>query len=253
MSKFEELDARIVACERCPRLREWCAQVAREKRRSFQRDEYWGRPVPNFGDPLATGLIVGLAPAAHGANRTGRMFTGDRSGEWLYRSLYKFGLANQGSSVLIGDGLVLSRVMVTAVAHCAPPGNKPAREEIANCRSHLVDTLRLRPWRAFLCLGGVAWGELHRVLAADAAREDRQRQADAPSQPPPRGRGHRADGVSASRLRTTVPKFAHGAVSELSGGRVVVASYHPSQQNTFTGRLTEEMLDAAVGKFSSRL
>lgn len=214
---FDSLNERIVACERCPRLREWCEQVAREKRRSFADEEYWGRPVPNFGDPAATGLIVGLAPAAHGGNRTGRIFTGDRSGDWLFRSLYRFGLANQALSVSTGDGLELSRIMVTAVAHCAPPANKLTPEEIANCRSHLVDTLGLRPFRAFLCLGSVAWVELHRVLGARA------------------------------------PKFGHGVVHELEDGRVVFASFHPSQQNTFTGKLTEEMLDSVVGAFASRL
>ncbi len=236
MAEYEALNRRIIECERCPRLREWCAQVAREKRRAFIGEEYWGRPVPNFGDPAATGLIVGLAPAAHGANRTGRMFTGDRSGDWLYRSLYKFGLANQATSVFSSDGLELSRVMITAVAHCAPPGNKPVPGEIANCRSHLIDTLSLRPWRAFLCLGGVAWAELHRVLSASA------------SEPEARTAG-RAGGPRSERTQN----FSHGAVVELGDGRVVVGSYHPSQQNTFTGRLTEEMLDEAVAKFASRL
>lgn len=217
VSRIDSLNRRIVACERCPRLRAWCEQVAREKRRSFADEEYWGRPVPNFGDTFATGLIVGLAPAAHGGNRTGRIFTGDRSGDWLFRSLYKFGLANQPLSVSVDDGLVLSRIMVTAVAHCAPPANKLTPGEIANCRSHLVDTLALRPFRAFLCLGSVAWVELHRVL------------------------GERA------------PKFGHGVADELSDGRVVFASFHPSQQNTFTGKLTEEMLDSVVGAFAARL
>jgi uracil-DNA glycosylase family 4 len=215
--EFEDLNSRIVVCERCPRLRAWCRQVAEEKRRSFQHEDYWGKPVPNFGDPGATGLIVGLAPAAHGGNRTGRFFTGDRSGDWLFRSLHRLGAANQATSVSSDDGLSLRRVMVTAVNHCAPPGNKPTRQEIENCRVHLLDTLGLRPWRAFLCLGAIAWTELHRALGARA------------------------------------PRFAHGAVSVLDDGRAVVGSYHPSQQNTFTGKLTEEMLDAAVGVFLQRL
>lgn len=213
MATFEELNRRIVECESCPRLRKWCTDVARQKRKAFADEEYWGLPVPNFGDPLASGLIVGLAPAAHGANRTGRMFTGDRSGEWLYRALYRAGLANQAEAVSADDGLKLKGVMITAVAHCAPPDNKPTREEIANCRQHLLPTLGLRPWRAFLCLGGIAWVELHRALGVKAAR------------------------------------FSHGVRSELDGA-VVLASYHPSQQNTFTGRLTEEMLDEVVGEFA---
>jgi uracil-DNA glycosylase family 4 len=192
--------------------------VAREKRAAFMGEEYWGRPVPNFGDPDATGLIVGLAPAAHGANRTGRMFTGDRSGDWLYRALHKAGLASQATSVSIGDGLDLKRVMVTAIAHCAPPANKPTPEEVANCRRHFQATLALRPWRAFLCLGGLAWVELWRNLG-EAGR----------------------------------PRFAHCATRTTAGGIVVVASYHPSQQNTFTGRLTEAMLDDAVKQFARHL
>jgi uracil-DNA glycosylase family 4 len=215
---FDGVNGRIVACEACPRLRGWCREVAREKRAAFREEEYWGRPVPNFGDPEATGLIVGLAPAAHGANRTGRMFTGDRSGDWLYRALHKAGLASQATSVSVGDGLVLDRVMVTAIAHCAPPGNKPSRDEVANCRAHFAATLALRPWKAFLCLGGLAWTELLRNLGEP-------------------GR----------------PKFSHSAVHTTPGGQAVVASYHPSQQNTFTGRLTEAMLDDAVGRFASHL
>jgi uracil-DNA glycosylase family 4 len=210
---FEDLNNKIIASRNCPRLVAWREQVAREKRRSFAHEEYWGRPIPNFGDPEALGLIVGLAPAAHGANRTGRMFTGDRSGEWLYRALFRAGLANQAEAVSNDDGLRLAGVMITAVVHCAPPDNKPTGEEVANCRPYLLETLGLRPWRAYLCLGGLAWGELFRVLGEKRA------------------------------------PFAHGARVELSTGAIALASYHPSQQNTFTGRLTEAMLDDVVGEF----
>jgi uracil-DNA glycosylase family 4 len=208
---LEDLNARIVACRRCPRLVEWRERVAIEKRRSFADEPYWGRPVPCFGDPLATHLIVGLAPAAHGANRTGRMFTGDRSGDWLYRALFKAGVASQASSTSDGDGLVLTGVMIAATCHCAPPDNKPLPEEIAQCSGYLVELLGSRPWAGVLCLGGIAWNHVHRLLG------------DRP------------------------PKFAHGVVSVLSTR--IVGSYHPSQQNTFTGRLTEPMLDEVIGEW----
>lgn len=214
MGRFEDVNAAVVACGSCPRLREWCAQVAREKRKAFADQSYWGKPVPNFGDPKAKGLIVGLAPAAHGANRTGRMFTGDRSGDWLYRALHKAGLANQSTAIGADDGLVLKCVAITAVAHCAPPNNKPTKTEIGECRRHLTATLALREWRAYLCLGGIAWDELHRTLGE----------------------------------RPTA--FKHGAESQV-GKATLIASYHPSQQNTFTGRLTEAMLDDVVGRFAS--
>ncbi len=218
MTAFEALNSRIVACERCLRLREWCSEVAQVKRKSFASEEYWGRPVPNFGDPAATGLIVGLAPAAHGANRTGRMFTGDRSGDWLYRALFEAGLASQAEAVAAGDGLALRGVLITATCHCAPPANKPLPSEIAECEGHLVDTVALRPWRAVLCLGGVAWGRALAVLGAP-------------------GR----------------PKFGHGVEASWPGGPLMIGSYHPSQQNTFTGRLTREMLADVVGRFARTL
>lgn len=212
------LNARIVACERCPRLREWCTKVATDKRKSFATEAYWGRPVPNFGDPEATGLVVGLAPAAHGGNRTGRMFTGDRSGDWLYAALHGAGLANQPSSVNVDDGLRLTRVIVTAVCHCAPPDNKPTPLEIETCRGHLSSTFALRPYRAVLCLGGLAWKETMRQLG----------------------------------LPLTT-KFSHGARTQTDTGVVVFGSFHPSQQNTFTGRLTREMLQTVVQEFADTI
>lgn len=209
------LNDRIVACRACPRLVEWREQVAREKRKSFAGDEYWGRPVPNFGDLAATRLIVGLAPAAHGANRTGRMFTGDRSGDWLYRALHRAGVANQETSVVANDGLMLNGAMITAVCHCAPPDNKPTPQEISACRPFLDELVLGRGWRSVLCLGGLAWTN---TLALYGLRP--------------------------------LPKFAHGVEAEIGGTRIF-GSYHPSQQNTFTGRLTEEMLDTVVQRWAS--
>ena len=172
-------------------------------------ESFWGKPVPPFGDPDAEFLIVGLAPAANGANRTGRMFTGDRSGDWLYRALHKAGVANQPTSVSASDGLTLSNALIVAVCHCAPPDNKPTIEEIRNCSFWLHQVVSSRDWKGILCLGGIAWEQTHRAMGAKA------------------------------------PKFGHGVVSLVVETRLV-GSYHPSQQNTFTGRLTEPMLDAAV-------
>ncbi len=211
----ELLNAQIVACDRCPRLRNWCAKVAHEKRRAYAGETYWARPVPNFGDPEGSGLIVGLAPGAHGANRTGRMFTGDRSGDFLFRALHRAELANQPTSKHARDGLRLSGVMITAVAHCAPPDNKLHPAEVNACALHLRETFTLRPWKAVLCLGAVAWSQTLRVLGEP--------------------------GCGA---------FAHGAVCSLPSKAVLFGSYHPSQQNTFTGRLTEEMLDEVIAGFS---
>ena len=218
LTEFNALNDRIVACERCPRLRSWCQQVAVEKRKSFSDETYWGKPVPNFGDPEATGLIVGLAPAAHGANRTGRMFTGDRSGDWLYRALFRAGLANQPTATSSDDGLQLSGVLITAVCHCAPPDNKPTPGEILNCRDHLSSTLAIRPWQAILCLGGLAWSNLHRTQGWKE-----------------------------------MVKFGHANITTSPDGIPIYGSYHPSQQNTFTGRLTEQMLDDVVGAFAAKI
>ncbi|HUG89618.1 MAG TPA: uracil-DNA glycosylase [Planctomycetaceae bacterium] len=212
-SGWVQLNREIAACERCPRLREWCRSVADEKRRAFADEDYWGRPVPNFGDPEARLLIVGLAPAAHGANRTGRMFTGDRSGEWLYRALHRSGFASHPHSTARDDGLELIGCAITAACHCAPPGNKPSRDELVECSDWLDRTIAAVPVRVFVALGQIAW----RSVFAAARRAGWQ--------------------------NGPIPKFAHAARAPLSGGRSILGSYHPSQQNTFTGRLTEPMLD----------
>ncbi len=201
-------------CERCPRLRIHCTQIAHEKRKSFADWTYWGRPVPNFGNENAQVLVVGLAPAAHGANRTGRMFTGDRSGDWLYRALHKAGFANQGTSTAADDQLQLINCAVTAVAHCAPPDNRPTKEELENCSSYLAETFDQLPLKVIIALGGLAW------TATCTQLKSRQ------------------------WCKEPLPKFSHGARAPLQDGRLLLGSYHPSQQNTFTGRLTEPMFDA---------
>jgi uracil-DNA glycosylase family 4 len=206
----------IVACRACPRLVAHRERVAREKVRRFADWTYWGRPVPGFGDPDARVLVVGLAPAAHGANRTGRIFTGDESGNWLYRAMHRAGFANQAQSTHADDGLVLDGAWVASVARCAPPANRPAREEIARCRPFLLAELALLArMRVVVALGHVAHGTLLDAL------------------------GHRGDEIPTPR-----PRFAHGAEHVLPSGLVLIDSYHPSQQNTFTGRLTRPMLDA---------
>lgn len=205
----------VVACRRCPRLVDWRERVAAEKRASFADEEYWGRPVPSFGDPAARILVLGLAPAAHGGNRTGRIFTGDRSGDWLFASLWRCGLANQPESVRRDDGLELRGAWVTAAVRCAPPANKPLPVERDHCFPYLVRELSLLDEvRVVVCLGGFAWDA---ALRARAALGD----------PPPRPK----------------PRFGHGA-ELLAGRRPLLGCYHPSQQNTFTGRLTEPMMDA---------
>lgn len=207
--KLTSLNKKIVTCDQCPRLVEWREQVAREKRASFADQEYWGRPVTGFGDPLAQIAIVGLAPAAHGANRTGRMFTGDRSGDWLYRGLHTAGLANQPESVAMNDGLELTNAWVTSAVKCAPPANKPTAEEQNQCRDWLSSELAaLTNLRVLIALGGIG--------ASAVARHFDIR---------PR------------------PKFGHGVEVPINDRLTLLCSYHVSQQNTFTRRLTEEMLD----------
>ena len=218
MSKadFARLERRIVACRTCPRLVSWRRHIAREKTRRFTDWSYWGKPVPGFGDPNARLVLVGLAPAAHGANRTGRMFTGDRSGEWLYRSLHRFGFASQSESTSRSDGLTLSGCYITAACRCAPPGNKPLPEELGECRGFLLEELKLlKHLRVVIGLGRIghqaAWQSLAQLCRSKAL---------------------------------SAPKFAHGAEARLAGDCTLLASFHPSQQNTFTGRLTKPMFDA---------
>ena len=218
MDRLEELNLRIIACTRCPRLVEHRQSVARTKRRMYREHEYWGRPLTGFGDPEARVLLVGLAPAAHGGNRTGRMFTGDRSGDWLYGTLYKFGFANQPTSLHLNDGLALHDVYVTAALRCAPPANKPIPEELLTCRPYLLEELGLlRRLRVVVALGKIAF---------DAYLNScRQLLSQGEKLPTPR------------------PSFGHGATYGLPNGIALVASYHPSQQNTQTGRLTLEMFE----------
>jgi uracil-DNA glycosylase family 4 len=203
----------IPRCTRCPELRAYCAEVARVKRRAYADFEYWGKPVPAFGDHRARIMIVGLAPGAHGANRTGRMFTGDRSGDFLYAALHRAGLANQPTSARRDDGLRLNDVYITAACRCAPPANKPTPKQLDKCRPYLTEEVRLLQPRVMLCLGAIAWN------AAIAALD--------------------ASGIALPKPR---PKFAHAASFDIDGC-TVLGCYHVSQQNTFTGRLTPGMLD----------
>jgi uracil-DNA glycosylase len=217
--ELEKLQQRVVRCTRCPRLVEYREKVAREKRLMFRDSEYWGKPVPSFGDSKAELLIVGLAPAAHGANRTGRMFTGDRSGEFLFRALYEAGFASQPDSLDRGDGLCLRRCYITAALRCAPPANKPMPQELRNCQPYLESELELLGQvRAVLALGKIGFD---RYLSVVAEHVDL----------PPRSK---------------MP-FAHGASYKLPGGLPrLFASYHPSQQNTQTGKLTPAMMQKAL-------
>jgi uracil-DNA glycosylase len=241
------LNQQITTCQRCPRLVEYCQGIATEKRRAYADHEYWGRPVPNFvapsGWPRKNGrqsknkdqqrslLIVGLAPGAHGANRTGRMFTGDRSGDWLFRALHRGGFANQVTSVARHDGLELIDAAITAVCHCAPPGNKPLPDEIQHCREYLVRTFAICQPKVVLALGKIAWD----------AMTDFYRQAPEAFWTNPTV-ARRCQGTSFVKK-----PFGHGQVVRL-GDRWMVGSYHPSQQNTFTKRLTEVMLDAVISQ-----
>jgi len=214
MNTLDKLNRTILTCQHCPRLVAHCQQVAREKRRAFRDEMYWGKPVPAVGDPLARVLLVGLAPGAHGANRTGRMFTGDGSGDFLTPALYRAGFANQPTSTHVGDGLQLKDLYIIATAHCAPPDNKPTPQEIANCRPYFIQHLKLLKYlRVIVALGKIAFDGVLATLDEIGV-----------AIPSPR------------------PTFAHGAQYDL-GKYILITSYHPSRQNTQTGRLTAAMLD----------
>jgi uracil-DNA glycosylase family 4 len=222
---FKILNEEIVGCRKCPRLVAYREEVALEKRRAFRDWEYWGKPVPGFGDPRAELLILGLAPAAHGANRTGRMFTGDRSGDFLYQALYRTGFANQPTSTNRDDGLALSGAYISATLRCAPPENKPAPSEILHCRPYFERELELIRPRVVFALGGIAMRSYLSVLKAQG----------------------RVQNLGAF-------PFRHGASYELGSGLPqLFVSYHPSQQNTFTGRLTEAMLERVLRDIRSFL
>jgi uracil-DNA glycosylase family 4 len=214
IDSLERVTAEIVDCRKCPRLVDWREQVAREKRAAYRDQVYWARPVPGFGDPLATLLLVGLAPAAHGGNRTGRIFTGDRSGDWLFAALYRAGYANQATSTSRDDGLRLSGAYIAACVRCAPPANKPTLEERNTCLPYLARELRLLTRvKVIVCLGKFAYDGAAQVLGL-----------------------------------TRRPAFGHGAEAPLGDGRSLVCSFHPSQQNTFTGKLTVGMFDAIFAR-----
>lgn len=213
-AQLQEVERTVVECRRCPRLVAWREEVAETRRAAFADQVYWGRPLPGFGDPAARLLVVGLAPAAHGGNRTGRIFTGDRSGDWLFAALWRAGFANQPHSVSRDDGLRLSDCWISAVVRCAPPANRPLPAERDNCLPYLITELQLlSAVRVIVCLGGFAWDGALRALGANGAEVPRPR-----------------------------PRFGHGAEASV-GCWHLLGCYHPSQQNTFTGRLTEAMMD----------
>jgi uracil-DNA glycosylase len=223
--ELTRLSDAVSRCRRCPRLVAWREQVARERRAAFADERYWGRPLPGFGDPRARVLLLGLAPAAHGANRTGRMFTGDRSGDFLFAALYRCGFANQPHSRHRDDGLKLSGAWITAAVRCAPPANRPTPDERDKCLPWTVRELELlTDVRVVVCLGGFAWGASLALLGAHGERS--------------------RNGVSIAALRPR-PRFGHG--TELAAGRyTMLGCFHPSQQNTFTGKLTAPMIDAVL-------
>ena len=217
---LERVTSEVVNCRACPRLVAWREEVAAHPRAAYAGQVYWGRPIPGFGDPAARLVVAGLAPAAHGGNRTGRVFTGDRSGDWLYRALWRAGFANQPESVAPGDGLELSDCWITAAVRCAPPANKPTPEERDACNPYLVRELTLLGPRVIVVLGSFGYEAVWRSLRPAVRR----------------------------------PKFGHGVEVALpDGGPVVLCSFHPSQQNTFTGKLTEPMFDAVFSRVRALL
>jgi uracil-DNA glycosylase family 4 len=209
MPSIASLNAEIIACRKCPRLVAWREEVARTKRRAYKNEKYWGKPVPGFGDPKARVLVVGLAPGAHGSNRTGRQFTGDASGGFLYPALYRAGFANQPESESRSDGLDLNDMYITASARCAPPGNKPTPEELNNCQPFLERELEIINPKIIVCLGRIAFERILKIYSMPGLQW----------------------------------KFSHGALFQLPSGAWLLCSYHPSQQNTSTGKLTMKMFD----------
>ena len=216
-SKLEKLHNEVIQCRKCARLVAWREEVARVKRKAYRDQEYWGKPVPGFGDPEARIFVVGLAPGAHGSNRTGRNFTGDASGGFLYPALYRAGLANQPTAVSRDDGLVLKDVYLAASARCVPPENKPTLEEMDNCQPYLERELEILKPRVIVCLGRIAFDRVLRLYS----------------------------------VRNPAWKFGHGALFQIDSGPWILCSYHPSQQNTLTGRLTAPMFDAIWAKAKS--
>jgi len=208
-SQLEHLNKKIIMCGKCPRLVEWRNDVARVKRRAYQNEDYWGKPVPGFGDPNAKILVVGLAPGAHGSNRTGRQFTGDASGNFLFPALYKAGFANQPLSESRSDGLLLKNMYITASGRCAPPANKPTLDELDKCQPFLEQEIEIVNPKVIVCLGRIAFDRIKKIL----------------------------------EIKDRTMKFGHGAVYISEGGINLLCSYHPSQQNTSTGKLTGKMFD----------
>ena len=208
-SKLDQLNEEIISCRKCPRLVEWREEVAHVKRKAYMDEEYWGKPVPGFGDPNARVLVVGLAPGAHGSNRTGRQFTGDASGGFLFPALYRAGFANQPSAESRSDGLVLKDMYITASGRCAPPKNKPTSEELNTCQPYLERELEILNPKVIVCLGKVGFDRIRRIFS----------------------------------VKDALVKFGHGALYQLENGTWLLGSYHPSQQNTLTGKLTVKMFD----------
>jgi uracil-DNA glycosylase family 4 len=208
-TKLEEINQEIISCRKCERLVAWREEVARVKRKAYRDQEYWGKAVPGFGDPNARVLVVGLAPGAHGSNRTGRVFTGDASGGFLFPALYRAGFANQPLAESRSDGLLLKDLYIAAVAHCVPPANKPTPEELDNCQPYLERTIRTLKPKVIVCLGRIAFERILRMFA----------------------------------IRNPSWRFGHGVSYQMDSGTWILCSYHPSQQNTLTGKLTPSMFD----------